>query len=165
MLFCQSIDLVISIDNFYWLLLSKSPLSQSEALLDKSRSTLLECVLDEMIHLKIWTKSIGSSVQGQGQRKTPRTTWTFCGVPLALDVSWLPIKLFTATWNISQHTDVANYQSLLIKRFSVNEYNHCFHVYAFIISTNYVNYRAVWLPAFWRQGLYSRSEKMFLSSV
>ena len=43
MLFCQSIDLVITIDTFYWL--SKSPLSQSEALLNKSRSALLECAI------------------------------------------------------------------------------------------------------------------------
>ena len=41
MLFCQSIDLVITIDTFYWLL-SKSPLSQSETLLNKSR---LECAI------------------------------------------------------------------------------------------------------------------------
>ena len=45
MLFCQSIDLVITIDTFYWLLLSKSPLSQSEASLNKSRSALLECAI------------------------------------------------------------------------------------------------------------------------
>ena len=45
MLFCQSIDLVITNDTFYWFLLSKSPLSQSEALLDKSRSALLECAI------------------------------------------------------------------------------------------------------------------------
>ena len=44
MLFCQSIDLVITNDTFYWFL-SKSPLSQSEALLDKSRSALLECAI------------------------------------------------------------------------------------------------------------------------
>ena len=43
MLFCQSIDLVITIDIFYWLLLSKSPLSQSEALLNEGRSAPLEC--------------------------------------------------------------------------------------------------------------------------
>ena len=43
MLFCQSIDLVITIDTFYWLLLSKFLISQSEALLYKSRSALLEC--------------------------------------------------------------------------------------------------------------------------
>ena len=34
MLFCQSIDVVITNDTFYWFFLSKSPLSQSEALLD-----------------------------------------------------------------------------------------------------------------------------------
>ena len=45
MLFCQSIDLVITNDTFYWFLLSKSPLGQSEALLDKSRSALLECAI------------------------------------------------------------------------------------------------------------------------
>ena len=45
MLFCQSIDLVITNDTFYWFVLSKSPLSQSEALLDKSRSALLECAI------------------------------------------------------------------------------------------------------------------------
>ena len=44
MLFCQSIDVVITNDTFYWFLLSKSPLSQSEALLDKSR-LLLECAI------------------------------------------------------------------------------------------------------------------------
>ena len=43
--FSQSIDLVITNDTFYWFLLSKSMLSQSEALLDKSRSALLECAL------------------------------------------------------------------------------------------------------------------------
>ena len=42
MLFCQSIDVVITNDTFYWFLLSISPLSQSEAMLDKSRSALLE---------------------------------------------------------------------------------------------------------------------------
>ena len=41
MLFCQSIDLVITMDTFYCLLLSKSSLSQSEALLNKSISALL----------------------------------------------------------------------------------------------------------------------------
>ena len=41
----QSIDLVIFNDTLYWFLLSKSPLSQSEALLDKSRSALLECAI------------------------------------------------------------------------------------------------------------------------
>ena len=41
----QSIDLVITNDTLYWFLLSKSPLSQSEALLDKSRSALLECAI------------------------------------------------------------------------------------------------------------------------
>ena len=45
MLFCQSIDLVMNIDTFYWLLLSKSSLSQPEALLDESRSALLECAI------------------------------------------------------------------------------------------------------------------------
>ena len=45
MLFCQSIDLVITNDTFYLLLLSKSPLSQSEALLEKSGSALLECAI------------------------------------------------------------------------------------------------------------------------
>ena len=43
--FCQSIYLVITIDTFYWLLLSKSSLSQSEVLLDKSRSALLVCAI------------------------------------------------------------------------------------------------------------------------
>ena len=37
-----SIYLVIANDTFYWFFLSKFPLSQSEALLDKSRSALLE---------------------------------------------------------------------------------------------------------------------------
>ena len=45
LLFCQSVDLVITNDTFYWFSLSKSPLSQSEALLDKSRSALLECAI------------------------------------------------------------------------------------------------------------------------
>ena len=45
MLFCQSIDVVITNDTFYWFLLSKFPLSQSEASLDKSRSRLLECAI------------------------------------------------------------------------------------------------------------------------
>ena len=45
MLFCQSIDVIITNDTFYWFLLSKSPLSQSEALLDKIRSALLECAI------------------------------------------------------------------------------------------------------------------------
>ena len=45
MLFCQSIDLVITNDTFYWFLLSKSLLSRSEALLDKSISALLECAI------------------------------------------------------------------------------------------------------------------------
>ena len=45
MLFCQSLDVVITNDTFYWFLLSKSPLSQSESLLDTSRSTLLECAI------------------------------------------------------------------------------------------------------------------------
>ena len=45
MLFCQSIDAVITNDTFTWFLLSKSPLSQSEALLDKRRSALLECTI------------------------------------------------------------------------------------------------------------------------
>ena len=43
--YCQSIDLVITINSFYWVLLSKSPLSQSEALLNKSRCALLECAI------------------------------------------------------------------------------------------------------------------------
>ena len=41
----NSIDPIITNDTFYWFLLSKSPLSQSEALLDKSRSALLECAI------------------------------------------------------------------------------------------------------------------------
>ena len=45
MLFCQSIDFVITNDTFYWFFLSKSSLSQSEALLDKSRCALLECAI------------------------------------------------------------------------------------------------------------------------
>ena len=45
MLFCQSIDVVITNDTFHWFLLSKSPFSQSEALLDKSRCALLECAI------------------------------------------------------------------------------------------------------------------------
>ena len=49
MLFCQSIDVVITNDTFYWLLLLKSPLSQSEALLDKSRSAPLECAIHVLI--------------------------------------------------------------------------------------------------------------------
>ena len=43
-------DLFIYIKTFYWLLLSKSPLSQSEALIYKRRSALLELVLD-FIHV------------------------------------------------------------------------------------------------------------------
>ena len=42
MIFCESIDLVTTNDTFYWFLISKSPPSQSEALLHKSRSALLE---------------------------------------------------------------------------------------------------------------------------
>ena len=48
MLFCQSTYLVITNDTFHWFLLSKFPLSQSEALLDlldESRSALLECAI------------------------------------------------------------------------------------------------------------------------
>ena len=45
LLFCQSIDVVITNDTFNWFLLLKSPLSQSEASLDKSRSVLLECAI------------------------------------------------------------------------------------------------------------------------
>ena len=45
MLFCQSIDVVITNDTFYWFFLSKSPLSHSKALLDKNRSALLECAI------------------------------------------------------------------------------------------------------------------------
>ena len=48
MLFCQSIDVVITNDTFNWFLLSISPLSQSEALLYKNRFALfalLECAL------------------------------------------------------------------------------------------------------------------------
>ena len=47
MLFCQSVDLVIAIDTFHWLL-SKSPLSQSEALLNKGRFALLECAINSV---------------------------------------------------------------------------------------------------------------------
>ena len=42
----QSNDLVITIDTFHWLYLSKSPLNQSEALLNENRSALLECSID-----------------------------------------------------------------------------------------------------------------------
>ena len=49
MLFCQSIDVVITNDTFYWFLLSKSPHSQSEALLDKSRSAVLKCAIQVRI--------------------------------------------------------------------------------------------------------------------
>ena len=50
-LFSQSIDLVITNDTFYWLLLLKSPLSQSEALLDKSWSALLECAINSVYYV------------------------------------------------------------------------------------------------------------------
>ena len=45
MLFCQTIDLVITVDTFYWFLLSKSPLNQSEALLNENRSALSGCAI------------------------------------------------------------------------------------------------------------------------
>ena len=46
MLFCQSIDVVITNDTFNWFLLSISPLSQSEALLDKNRSAQLDSAIN-----------------------------------------------------------------------------------------------------------------------
>ena len=45
MLFCQSIDVVITNDTFIWFLLSISPLSNSEELLDKSIPALLESAI------------------------------------------------------------------------------------------------------------------------
>ena len=65
MLFCQSIDLVITNDTFYWFLLSKSPLSQSEALLDKSRSALLECA----IHVFKPLFAVGGDIVKEIQKK------------------------------------------------------------------------------------------------
>ena len=76
MLFCQSIDLVITNDTFYWFLLSKSPLSQSEALLDKSRSALLECAIH--VFNKRFTMSPLFAVGGGYSERDPKTFESIC---------------------------------------------------------------------------------------
>ena len=62
----RSTDLGITIDTFYWLLLSNSSLSQSEALLNKSRFALLECA----IHVFISVSQCPSLQQKGGQNET-----------------------------------------------------------------------------------------------